>query len=84
MKLPIALFTMNDETDALNNTNPIPDFENYTNTNNPQEIWASVQNNARSYCFELTRIYYTIFEQPVIANPHKIYQNVETLINPNF
>lgn len=40
------------ETDAINNINPIPDPQNFINTENPQTIYIRVDNGN---CFELTQ-----------------------------
>ena len=51
-------------TDAENNTNTIS--ENYTNTENPQTIYARLENNDYSDCYATTSFQIIVSEQPVL------------------
>ena len=60
---------------------PITTPANFTNTANPQTIFARVENNDEPTCFATTSFDLIVYEQPEFVNdPRKIYQNVEILV----
>ena len=57
--------------DANNRTNPITG--NYNNTTSPQEIFARIENNSNTNCYDITSFFIEVFNTP-IAN---VVSNIE-------
>ncbi|MFD0962988.1 choice-of-anchor L domain-containing protein, partial [Pseudofulvibacter geojedonensis] len=58
-----------DEQEANNDTNPIPNPTNFTNTQTPQTIWIRVDNNTNNSCYALTSITLNVAIVPVAQTP---------------
>lgn len=60
------------EIDAINATNEV-NTTNYTNTNNPQELFARVENNNNSACFDISSFSIYVYPNPEIETEETWY-----------
>ncbi|HEX8563168.1 MAG TPA: T9SS type A sorting domain-containing protein [Flavobacterium sp.] len=67
------------EANAVANFNQLPNWEPFTNTENPQQIWASVQNTTTG-CFSITSFYLFVNSavDPVIFIPDPVFKGYLT------
>ncbi|MBO3097361.1 T9SS type B sorting domain-containing protein [Gelidibacter sp. DF109] len=64
---PIDITLYTSEEDAKDNVNPITDLTNYTNTVNPQPIFARIENG--TYCHALTKFSINVVQLPAVTTP---------------
>ncbi|WP_439151955.1 choice-of-anchor L domain-containing protein [Winogradskyella sp.] len=70
----MEVFYFENETDAINNDNPIDKTLAYQNTSNPQTIFVRLENEEENSCFTVAPIQIEVRQAPIFNDPTDVFE----------